>query len=136
MVRKFRRRDRQPRTRHPDFSRNKPTTPVKTLWAASCLYEPVDSPLLREWEGPVNIKAGLNFQTGLPNDFCDQIDSEIVRRLGRAIPWHTSRTENKRNFRFRKKVRLELICHVIMNLCPGCLAWDAQKMYCTADDRE
>ena len=64
MVRKFRRRDRQQRPpRHPDFS----TTLVKSLWVTSRhkpggdLYEPVDSPLLREWEGPVNIKARLNF---------------------------------------------------------------------------
>ena len=94
----------------------------------------MDSPLLREWEGPVNIEARLDFGTGLPNDFRDQIDNEIVRRLGRTIKFW--QTDSWRDFRFRKKVRLELICHVIMNLCPGCFTWDAQKMDCTADDEE
>ena len=70
-------------------------------WKA--LNERVISSLLRRWEGPVTIAAGLDLQKGIPNDFSDQIDNKIVRRLGRALPW---KTENKCDFRFRKRLRL------------------------------
>ena len=26
---------------------------------------------------------------------------------------------------------MEFICHLIMNLCPGCFTWDVQKLDCT-----
>ena len=42
------------------------------------LDERVISSLLRRWEGPVTITAGLHLLTGVPNDFDDQIDNEII----------------------------------------------------------
>ena len=61
------------------------------------------SSLLQRWEGPVTITAGFNLLTGVPNDFDDQVENEIVRRLGRTLPWTT---ENEFDFLFRRQVTL------------------------------
>ena len=93
------------------------------------LDERVISSLLKRWEGPVTITAGLSLLTGVPHDFDDQINNEIVRRLGRAVPIWTTAADNEYDYRFRQQVTLEFICHLIMNLCPDCFMWN-EKLDC------